>query len=66
VVDLDPRADTNSGLKTAVAPWWRKESEQRIAAVQFGLYYTYIKLVPHVTYKVIFRMLMHFKPDTIG
>jgi hypothetical protein len=27
---------------------------KRISSLPFGLYYTYIKLVPHIAYKVIF------------
>jgi hypothetical protein len=27
---------------------------ERIHSLSFGLYYTYIKLVPYVTYKIIF------------
>jgi hypothetical protein len=38
----------------------------RIPNLPSGLYYTYIKLVPHVVYKVIFRMLIHSKSGMIG
>jgi hypothetical protein len=34
---------------------------ERISSLPSGLYYTYIKPVPHVAYKLIFRMLMHSK-----
>jgi hypothetical protein len=34
VTDLDPLAGTGSGVKMAVMPWWRKEGEQRAAAMQ--------------------------------
>jgi hypothetical protein len=36
---------------------------ERIPSTLSGLYYTYIKLIPYVTYKVIFRMLIHSRPD---
>jgi hypothetical protein len=34
---------------------------ERIPSLPSGLYYTYIKLVPHVTYKVIFQNVDSFK-----
>jgi hypothetical protein len=33
VVDLDPRASTNSGVKMVAAPWWNRQGEQREAVV---------------------------------
>jgi hypothetical protein len=39
-----------------------------IPFLQFGLYYTYIKLIPHVTYKVIFYNVDAFQTwhDSLG
>jgi hypothetical protein len=34
---------------------------ERIPSTLYGLNYTYIKLIPHVTYKVIFRILIHLR-----
>jgi hypothetical protein len=34
---------------------------ERISSLPSGLYYTYIKLVPHVTYKVIFQNVDAFQ-----
>jgi hypothetical protein len=34
---------------------------ERITSLPFGLYYTYIKSVPHVTYKVIFQNVDAFQ-----
>jgi hypothetical protein len=39
---------------------------ERIPSLPSGLYYTYIKPVPHVAYKVIFKMVMNFKPGMTG
>jgi hypothetical protein len=34
---------------------------ERIPSLPFGLYYTYIKLIPHVAYKVIFQNVDAFQ-----
>jgi hypothetical protein len=34
---------------------------ERIPSLPFGLYYTYIKLIPHVVYKVIFQNVDAFQ-----
>ena len=38
-----------------------KETLEMVPSLPSGLYYTYIKPVPYVAYKVIFRMLTHSK-----
>jgi hypothetical protein len=38
------------------------EVQERIPSTPSGLYYTYIKPISHVAYKVIFRMLIHSRP----
>ena len=42
-----------------------KKVHAKIPSLSSGLYYTYIKPVKHVAYKVIFRMLTHSKPGMI-
>jgi hypothetical protein len=39
---------------------------ERIPSLPSGLYYTYIKPIPHVAYKVIFKMVMNFKLGMTG
>jgi hypothetical protein len=39
---------------------------KRIHSLPSGLYYTYIKLIPHVTYKVIFQSVDAFMTCVIG
>jgi hypothetical protein len=36
---------------------------ERYPSTPCGLYYTYIKPVPYIAYKVFSRILIHFQPD---